>query len=141
MSDSCDGCMIRGCGIFDNNGCNFYEPSPLLSARIHYVKILPEFFKAVIRDDKTFEIRKDDRDYQVDDYVVLREWEHNKGFTKRIWVVSIKYILGRKPSEKAWVKSGDIVFSFDSYSVRHHEKEYLCKQMERLDNGEDTTVS
>ena len=38
------------------------------------VKVLPEFYEELRMHRKTFEIRKDDRDYQVGDILVLREW-------------------------------------------------------------------
>ena len=38
-------------------------------------KILPEYFKAVHHRQKTFELRKDDSDYQVGDMLRLREWD------------------------------------------------------------------
>jgi len=40
----------------------------------HKLKILPEYFKAVVEGNKTFEIRKNDRDYKVGDTLILKEW-------------------------------------------------------------------
>ncbi len=42
---------------------------------VHYLKILPEYFRAVNNGTKTFELRKDDRDYCVGDILVLQEWD------------------------------------------------------------------
>lgn len=41
--------------------------------KIHRLKILPEYLDAVLRDEKRFELRKDDRDFQVGDKLVLEE--------------------------------------------------------------------
>lgn len=42
---------------------------------VHELKILPEYFKQVVEGRKNFEIRKDDRGYEVGDTLHLREWE------------------------------------------------------------------
>ena len=43
--------------------------------KTHELKILPEYFEAVISGRKQFEIRKNDRDYKVGDQLILRECE------------------------------------------------------------------
>ena len=44
--------------------------------KVHYVKCLPEFFKLIVNGKKRFEIRYDDRKYQIGDLVILREYEN-----------------------------------------------------------------
>lgn len=58
----------------------------------HDLKILPEYFMAVALDEKTFEIRKNDRNYHVGDCLVLREWDGQE-FTSRNIVRYVSYIL------------------------------------------------
>lgn len=41
-------------------------------------RILPEYFKAVIHDEKRFEIRKDEDDLQKVDVLILKEWDGEK---------------------------------------------------------------
>ena len=41
----------------------------------HDLKIWPTFFKAIFKGQKTFEYRKNDRDYKKGDYLVLREYD------------------------------------------------------------------
>lgn len=41
----------------------------------HELKLSTEFFPDVATKVKTFEIRKNDRNYQVGDILELREWE------------------------------------------------------------------
>lgn len=43
----------------------------------HELKCLPEYFVHVASGDKTFEIRKNDRNFEVGDRLRIREWEPN----------------------------------------------------------------
>lgn len=43
--------------------------------RTHRLKVLPEFFAALLDGSKTFEIRKDDRGFMVGDMLFLCEWD------------------------------------------------------------------
>ena len=67
---------------------------------IHELKILPEYFKAVAGGVKTFELRKNDRNYKVGDTLLLREWNPietniitNLSFTGNKVRAKITYIL------------------------------------------------
>ena len=40
----------------------------------HAIKILPKYFEEVLRNRKTFEIRKNDRDFRSGDSVTLHEY-------------------------------------------------------------------
>lgn len=40
----------------------------------HVLKCWPEFFDAIKRGDKTFELRRNDRGFQRGDVLVLRKW-------------------------------------------------------------------
>ncbi len=42
---------------------------------IHELKTWPEFWDAVDRGEKTFEVRKDDRGFQVGDVLALQRWQ------------------------------------------------------------------
>ena len=37
--------------------------------KLHELKIKEEYWNAILRGDKTFELRKNDRDYQVGDLI------------------------------------------------------------------------
>jgi len=41
----------------------------------HEIKCMPEYFKALWCGDKTFEIRKNDRNYRERDEVVIQEFD------------------------------------------------------------------
>ena len=60
---------------------------------IHVLKTWTEYFEAVYAGHKTFEIRKDDRGFQVGDTLILRDWDRNEGnYTGRKLEVEVTYI-------------------------------------------------
>lgn len=84
-------------------------------SKTHSVKILPEYFEAVISGEKTFEIRYNDRDYKVGDLLCLKEF-CDGDYTGRETVREICYmlddptcckegyvVLGLKQSEGEWI--------------------------------------
>lgn len=74
---------------------------------IHDLKILPEYFVEVVRENKTFEVRKDDRPFNVGDELIL--YEVNCGrYTGRNIKVIITYIL-RNPD---YCKEGYCILGF-----------------------------
>lgn len=75
---------------------------------IHQIKCWTEYFDALIDGTKTFEVRKDDRGYQVGDTLLLQEWgtvpyllhaDHLTGvaerddYTGRICIRRVTYVL------------------------------------------------
>ena len=66
--------------------------------RIHKLKTWPEYFQAVRSGKKNFEIRKNDRDYQVDDTLILEEYDPATGYTGEIPLkLEVTYILDKQP--------------------------------------------
>ena len=59
--------------------------------KIHYLKILPKYYKEVINGNKKFEIRKNDRGFALFDTIVLREF-NGVCFTGRESTYTITYI-------------------------------------------------
>ena len=55
------------------------------------LKIRQEYLERVLLGEKTFEIRKNDRNYQVGDILVLREYEGD--YTGRVAIVEVLYVL------------------------------------------------
>ena len=74
--------------------------------KTHELKILPLYFQAVWDGIKTFELRKDDRDYQRGDILVLKEWD-GKEYTGSALCVKVTYIL--QDAEKFGLKDGYII--------------------------------
>jgi len=50
-------------------------------AKTHHLKTWPEYFKAIKDGIKTFELRKNDRDFKVGDLLVLEEIDEPDSFT------------------------------------------------------------
>lgn len=61
--------------------------------QIHELKISPKYFKDVKSRNKNFEIRKDDRDFKVGDFITLKEYENGQYTGREIKNILIIYIL------------------------------------------------
>ncbi len=60
----------------------------------HELKTWPVYFRRVKSGDKTFEVRKCDRDFQIGDFLKLKEFNpDNGGYTGNEVCVYVKYIL------------------------------------------------
>lgn len=65
-----------------------------LEYKIHEVKTWPKYFGAMWEGDKTFEYRKNDRDYRKGDIIVSKEWDpETKLYTGRNIAAEITYVL------------------------------------------------
>lgn len=62
-----------------------------LTETVHCVKILPDNFEDVLSKKMSFQIRKYDRDYKVNDFLYLKEFEES--YTGRSLPVKINHIL------------------------------------------------
>ena len=58
----------------------------------HVLKILPLYFQAVLDKKKTFEIRKNDRGFEVGDILALMEWDSDR-YTGAVLFVKVVYML------------------------------------------------
>lgn len=66
--------------------------------KTHELKTWPVFYKAIIDGSKTFEVRKNDRNFKVNDVLLLREYDpdaeqYTGSSTKR----KVTYVLGDNP--------------------------------------------
>lgn len=74
-------------------------------SRQHELKCWPNYFDAIARGDKTFEVRYDDRGFQRGDTVLLREFDPNSHqiigmngtYTGRALTARIGYVLHAIP--------------------------------------------
>lgn len=75
----------------------------------HLLKVWLEFFDPLASGAKSFEVRQDDRGFQVGDMLFLAEWhEHIERFTGRVTVRRVSYILkgGKFGVQKGFVVLG-----------------------------------
>ena len=75
--------------------------------KVHNLKIKPQYFWDIVCDIKTFEVRKNDRNFEVGDIITLRKFENDK-FTGKSINVEIIYIL----NDKEYCKEGYVVLGF-----------------------------
>ncbi len=100
------------------SSCAVEGSSPSPDSKIHELKIIPKYFQPLLERTKNFEIRYNDRDFKVGDYLRLKEYDYEKSirYTGRELVVIVTYILRAEGS----------FFSFlDDYiimAIRHLKK-------------------
>jgi len=76
--------------------------------KTHYLKTTPEFFQDVKSGAKIFEVRFNDRDYQVGDTAVLQEWlPHSEQYSGDEITKKITYIL----DDKVYCSPGYVIMS------------------------------
>ncbi|OMF50852.1 ASCH/PUA domain-containing protein [Paenibacillus peoriae] len=71
----------------------------------HDLKILPKYFDAVCDGRKPFEVRKNDRNYQVGDLLDLKEWTPDIGYTGGSLIRRVSYFL----DDPDYVKEGFVI--------------------------------
>ena len=84
---------------------------------IHAVKIIPTYFDDVQSGRKTFEIRENDRDYRVGDFLALNEWDGDH-YTGRSVLVYIDYLLANEYCKEGYVTMGIKPCSVLTYNKR-----------------------
>lgn len=72
----------------------------------HELKTWTQYFEEVWDRVKTFEVRKNDRNFQVGDTLILKEWnQFRQTFTGRKMSVKVTYIL----DDPEFVKEGYVI--------------------------------
>lgn len=59
----------------------------------HKLKTWPEYYRAITEGKKRFELRKNDRNFQEGDTLILQEWSPETGYTGRVAKRNVTYIL------------------------------------------------
>ena len=72
-----------------------YTSSGVYEIKEHRVKIFPSYFEAQVNNSKNFEIRKNDRNYQVGDLLLLEEYDPTtENYTGREVMTTFKQAPG-----------------------------------------------
>ncbi len=58
----------------------------------HDLKVMPAFFQPLYSKQKTFEIRRNDRDFKVGDVLNLREHSLARGYSGRSCIRRVTYL-------------------------------------------------
>lgn len=80
---------------------------------IHQLKIKSNYFEDVVSGRKTFEVRKNDREFHLGDYLALNELAANGIETGRSALFHVIYIL----DDKNFVKEGYVVLGIEPCNV------------------------
>ncbi len=88
---------------------------------IYEQKILSKYFEAVLIYNEPFELRKNDRNFQVGDQVILKEYSEENGYTGRNVRCDIVCIM----TDTEYVKTaGDTVYVIRTRKIKGHKVEY-----------------
>ena len=82
----------------------------------HNLKILPEYYNAIDSGRKTFEVRFNDRNYQVDDILHLQEWVDGQ-YTGRKMEAEVTYLL----DNPNYCKEGYVIMAIRRCPEIEHE--------------------
>lgn len=82
-----------------------YKEGSIL-ANVHYLKTEISYFSDVKNGIKPFEVRKNDRDYEVGDTLILEEFDPSKGTHTGAWVPQV---VTYKLDDERFVKEGYVI--------------------------------
>ena len=72
----------------------------------HELKIMPEYFEAIVKGEKTFEVRYNDRNFAKGDILLLREHD-GKEYLGRTIKAEVTYLL----NNPAYCKEGYVIMA------------------------------
>lgn len=89
---------------------------------LHKLKCWPQYFKEIVEGRKTFEMRKNDRDYHVGDKLLLQEYDPlnmSQPYSGKKQKVRVNYI----------VSGDDVGFKYGL------QPGYVCMSIEPVEDG------
>jgi len=93
--------------------------------KIHKLKCWPDFYEAIEKGDKTFEARRNDRNFKVNDLLHLREWSPADSLHSALGTYSgrecwfwVTYVLhGSEANQKTGIAEGSCVMGIARAAV------------------------
>jgi hypothetical protein len=79
------------------------------TGKLHELKCWPPYFGDVLAGRKTFELRRNDRDFKVGDLIDLKEYDHTHEdgpYTGRTCLVEVAYALEGYGLEPGYIALG-----------------------------------
>lgn len=96
--------------------------------KTHTLKCHPHFFAAIAAGKKTFEIRRNDRDYRVGDVLDLREFDPSYGNTGRsLSGLDVVYVMTAEDFPA--ILPGFVIMGLRGVPSMHDERETPAKQI------------
>ena len=83
-----------------------------MSRQHHYLKIKPEYFRAIASGEKTFEVRRNDRNYQRYDILHLQEFAGDE-YTGRTIDAEVTYLL----DDPEFCKDGFVIMALKVINI------------------------
>lgn len=83
-------------------------------ANVHYLKTWKPFFQDVKSGIKQFEVRKNDRDYQVGDTLILDEIDQNSERPTGDWIAKL---VVYKLDDVHFVKEGFVILGLQDIKI------------------------
>ena len=80
---------------------------------IHALKIKAKYLSEIMSGDKTFEVRKNDRDFRVEDFIGFNEVNEKGYYTGASQLVRINYIL----SDSEYCKDGYVILGIEKHKI------------------------
>lgn len=90
--------------------------------KIHRLKISTKYLVAQVDGRKNFEVRYNDRDYQVGDILILNEWDNETGYTGVFICVKVTYVLDNFIA----LKNGFVVLGTEQIIEKELEEVLKC---------------
>jgi len=105
----------------------------------HEIKLASGFLQDILSGKKTFELRKDDRDYQEGDFVLMKELSVIGGYSGAEVLVRIKYVLRGRDAVNYGCNKGYCVWGFELITSSKPASQYR-NQTETLTEGKAVEV-